>query len=607
MSKRAPKPPALSPTQRQQLNQKLSSVMRAIQAGQLQQAATALQPILRKHPALPEVNHVAAGLSAAQRENERALYHAQRAADLAPDTPEYIAGLGVIQLKCNKLEDAIETLTRAQTLNPALTDTLVPLATAQMQAGHINDARATFQRVLDTNPAHLEAANNLALLESDLGHADAAIQTIEAALTHHPEHPLLLDALCMFACYTDTMTPDEVADIHRRFGASVQSRIKPQPSHPNDPTPDRRIRVGFISPDLRAHSIAYFLQPIAEHLDRDRFEVFLYHTAQTTDAMSERLRDAADTWRPCPEGMTQAHKHITADAIDILIELNGHFAGNALPLFAAKPAPVSATMIGYANTTGLTTIDARIIDETTDPAPMADAWATESLLRLPECFLCYRPPTNAPACADPAPGRPFTFGSFNDLRKMSPSCLRAWASILEQCPNANLLLKTSRLGQPAARDDLLDRLKALGVDTSRVNLRGRTDSIRDHLDLYNHIDCAIDTFPYTGTTTTCEAMHMGVPTITLLGQSHAGRVSASLNAAVGITQHTAEDTAAYIHHAIAACAQGPRSASDRQSLRDRLAGSPLCDERAYASRVADAFTTLWETWCENQSNRKGAS
>ncbi len=600
MSKRSPKSPALSPTQHLQVREKLESIMQAIRAGQLPQAAAALQPLLRKHPGLPEVNHVASGLNASMRENDRALYYAQRAVELSPDTPEYHAGLGALLARMERYEEAIASLQHALSLSPGMIGALVPLATAQMQSGRIDEARSAFERVLAAQPEHLEAANNLALLESDLGHADRAIEIVERALTHHPEHPVLLDALCMFACYSDTLSPDEVGAIHRRFGRSVQSRVSVPARYPHDPDPDRRIRVGFVSPDLRTHSIAYFLQPIVEHLDRDRFEVCLYHTSRHTDAMSRTLKDACDTWRECHSGLAATHKQIITDRVDILVELNGHFAGNLLPLFAAKPSPVSVTMIGYANTTGLSTIDARIVDEISDPEPDADAWASEKLVRVPGCFLCYRPPADAPACAEPEGGRPFTFGSFNDLRKISPSNLGVWATILERCPNARLLLKSSRLSDDAARRDLLERFGALGIDGSRIELRGRADSMREHLGLYNRVDCALDTFPYTGTTTTCEAMRMGVPTLTLMGGSHAGRVSASLLKAVNTPEWIAPDTNAYIARACEACTQGNRTRAQRESLRQQLSDSTLCDEQRYTLHIADAFDALWRAWCNAQ-------
>lgn len=574
--------------------------MKQIQGNQLAQASTALLPLLRKHPALPEVNHAAAALHATASEHDRAIYYARRAAELAPSTPEYLAALGSILLRAGQSREAIEPLSRAIEINPALHSINQSLATARMQSGHIRDARALFADILRRDPANLEAANNLALLESDLGHADRAISIVEAALEHNTEHPMLLDALCMFACYSDTQTPEQVARIHRRFGQSVQARVRPRADHPNHPDPDRPIRVGFVSPDLRTHSIAYFLQPIIEHLDPDRFETYLYHTARATDPMSQVLKDACTVWRPCPHGMTEAQKHISADRIDLLVELNGHFAGNALPLFAARPAPVSATMIGYANTTGLTTIDARLIDAITDPAPQSDPWATERLVRLQGCFLCYRPPSASPPVTEPDPARPFTFASFNDLRKVSPTCIRAWSDILHACPDARLLLKTARLAEEEPRADLLARFARHDITPERLVLRARAESITDHLDLYNTADCALDTMPYTGTTTTCEAMHMGVPTVTHAGPTHASRVSASLLTTVGIPEWIASTTDDYITIATRAYESGKRTATQRAGLRSDLAASPLCDEPAYTARVADAFRALWQQWCTAQ-------
>lgn len=597
MSKRPAKPSALSPAQHQQLRQKLGAISQSIQAGQLKQANAALQPLLRKHPNAHEVCHVASGLNAAQREPERALYYAQRAIELAPDIPEYHAALGTLLLQQDNNHEALPHLLKAHQLNPSMARLMVPLGTAHMQTGNIDQARSCFNQALSANPADREAANNLALLESDTAHAHRAVEITEQALRHIPEDPVLLDSLCMFACYDDQLTPEQVHAIHERFGQSVQSRVRTPARYEHTPDPERRIRVGFVSPDLRTHSIAYFIQPLIEHLDRERFEVCCYHTSRHSDTMSQRLQAASDLWRDCRSGLAQTHKQIIADRVDILIELNGHFAGNLLPLFAAKPAPVSVSMIGYANTTGLPSIDARIIDDITDPAPQADAWASESLVRVPGCFLCYRPPTDAPDPREPDADRPFTFGSFNDLRKMSPSTIATWASILNACPDAKLLLKTSRLGDEPVRHQVHEQFKSLGIDPDRVELMGRTESMHAHLDLYNRIDCALDTFPYTGTTTTCEAMHMGVPTITLMGQSHAGRVSASLMHAVGIPEWIADDRDAYTQLAINTHAQGPRPAQQRETLRNQLAASSLCDEQGYTLKVAEAFDALWRAWC----------
>jgi len=599
MSKRPAKAAPLSPALHQQLRTKLEQIMQSIRAGQLQAANSALQPLLRKHPTAHEVCHVASGLSASLREPDRALYYAQRAVELAPHIAEYHAALGTLHLQQDQSTQALAALNTALELNPDLLQAIVAIGTARMQLGDISEARGCFTQALARDPANREAANNLALLESDTAHAHNAVEITLNALDHTPQDPVLLDALCMFSCYDDQLTPDEVFAFHQRFGQSVQSRVRTPARYPHTPDPDRRIKLGFVSPDLRTHSIAYFIAPLFEHLDRQRFEVCAYHTSRHTDAMTQHLRDHSDHWRECPQGMAQAHKHIVNDRIDLLVELNGHFAGNLLPLFASKPSPVSVSMIGYANTTGLPSIDARLIDDITDPAPQADAWASESLIRVPGCFLCYRPPADAPAIAEPAADRPFTFGSFNDLRKMSPSNLQAWADILSACPDAKLLLKTSRLAHQPVRDELHQRFNSMGISPDRVELLARTESMHDHLDLYNRIDCALDTFPYTGTTTTCEALHMGVPTLTLLGQSHAGRVSASLLHAIDSPQWIADDRDAYIRIATDAYQHGKPAAASRTQLRNQLADSPLCDERAYTLKIAEVFDSLWRAWCTN--------
>lgn len=589
--------PQLTQAQHQRVREQLGAIMKQIQAGQLPQAKSALAPLLSKHPALHEVSHVASGLYSALREHERALYYAQRALEQAPQFAQYHAALGVLLVQRDQHEQALPHLTRAIELDPAAHQPRVALGLAQMQLGQINQARDTLSQVLKKHPDDVEAANNLALLESDTAHASRAVEIIEAALAKIGEEPVLLDALCMFASYDDKLTPEQVFAIHERFGRCVQSRVRVPGRYPNAPDPDKRLRIGFVSPDLRTHSVAYFLEPIFEHLDHERFELCVYSTTSKPDEVTDRLRARADLWRDCARGIVETHKQISADRPDILIELAGHFAGNALPLFAARPAPVSVSMIGYGNTTGLPSITARLIDEITDPTPQADKLASERLLRLPGCFLCYRPSDDAPPIAEPEPGRPFTFGSFNDLRKISPSNLALWARVLGENPAARLVIKTGRLAHEQVRENLAAQLQALAVDPKRVSLLGRTPTTRDHLDLYHQIDCALDTFPYTGTTTTCEALHMGVPTITLLGDAHAGRVSASLLTAIGREDLIAADHDQYAALAKKHADQGPRAGAHRQQLRDALLASPLVDAPAYTRKIEHALRQLWRGWC----------
>tara|TARA_R110002072_G_scaffold42064_5_gene117643 strand:+ start:101394 stop:103244 length:1851 start_codon:yes stop_codon:yes gene_type:complete len=602
--KRASKQPSVPPAQLARVRTQLNEIIKQLQSKQTQSsnpkaALAQITQLIKKHPALPEVNHVAAMCSSRAGDPDRALYFAQRAASLEPTNAAYQQTYGSLLVQSGKYHDAIEPLETARTNNSEDRALESVLAVAYYQTGRIAEAKELLLRAIDHPPSSDEASMNLALLESDTAHADRAIELMQAAIERSPNNPILRDSLCMFACYADTLTPSKVFAIHQAFGQSIEQLVPTTKAYKNTPDPTRRLRIGFVSPDFRQHSNTYFLEPILEHLDRERFEVCIYSTSSATDQVTKRLKAHADLWRDCRSGIMQTAKQITQDRIDILVELTGHFASNKLPLFAVKPAPVSLTAIGYANTTGLSNITARLVDAITDPEPTADALSTEQLVRVPDCFLCYRPPEDLP---DPQtdPSRPFTFGSLNDLRKVAPSTLRTWATILTNTPDTRLLLKASRFAQSQVRDDLLARFADLGITSDRITLLARTDTIADHLKVYNTIDCALDTFPYTGTTTTCEALAMGVPVLTLLGNAHAGRVSASLLKAIGRDDLIADNLQSYIDKAAALASAGPVSTEDRIQLRNQLLASPLTDEPTYVRKVETILTDLWSAWCAAQ-------
>ena len=609
--KRTPKQPGIPPAQLARVLTQLNEIIKQLQSKQNRssnpQAIIAqITPLIKKHPTLPEVNHVAAMCSAKAGDPDRALYFAQRAASLEPTNAGYQQTLGSLLVQSGKYPDAIEPLEAAHNNNPEDRALEAVLAVAYYQTGRIADAKQLLLRAIEHPPSSDEASMNLALLESDTAHADRAIKLMQAAIERSPNNPILRDSLCMFACYADTLTPAEVFDIHQAFGQSIEQLVPTPKSYHNTPDSTRRLRIGFVSPDFRQHSNTYFVEPILEHLDRERFEVCIYSTNSATDDVTKRLKAHADLWRDCRLGIMQTAKQITQDRIDILVELTGHFASNKLPLFAIKPAPVSLTAIGYANTTGLSSITARLVDSITDPVPTADALSTEQLVRVPGCFLCYRPPADLPDPINDSseePSRPFTFGSLNDLRKVAPCTLRTWATILTNNPTTRLLLKASRFAQSEVRADLLSRFADLGIDTDRITLLARTETIADHLKVYNTIDCALDTFPYTGTTTTCEALAMGVPVLTLLGDAHAGRVSASLLEAIGRDDLIADNLESYTDNATALAKAGTLSTTDRIQLREQLLASPLTDEPTYIRKVETILADLWSSWCVSQEQR----
>jgi predicted O-linked N-acetylglucosamine transferase (SPINDLY family) len=396
--------------------------------------------------------------------------------------------------------------------------------------------------------------------------------------------------------YTTRFTPEQTRDAHgawsHRFAAS-RTRM-----HSNTKDSNRKLRIGYVSPDLKRHSVAYFLEPILEHRDRGRFEVFLYSNTDLADEVTARLRTASDHWRDIRnESDDRAAEIIAADRIDILIDLAGHTTGNRLGVFARRPAPVQITYLGYPNTTGSDAIDYRIVDELTDPLGMTESHNVERLLRVPAPFICYRAPENAPPVADPPivrNGFP-TFGSFNKGAKVGRECIELWSRVLREIPTARLIIKSRGVGSEGSRQRIHDGFASHQIDPARVQLVEANQALSDHLAMYGEIDVALDTFPYHGTTTTCEAMWMGVPVVTLAGRIHVSRVGVSLLTSIGLTDHIAHDPNEFT--AIAQRLTQPTMS--RQSLRDRLAASPLCDGARLARSLETAYRQAFTAWSQS--------
>jgi predicted O-linked N-acetylglucosamine transferase (SPINDLY family) len=290
---------------------------------------------------------------------------------------------------------------------------------------------------------------------------------------------------------------------------------------------------------------------------------------------------------------------VRQDNIDILVDLSGHTGTNRLPVFARKPAPVQVTYLGYPNTTGLSTIDYRLTDAWADPPGKTERWHTETLIRLPHGFLCYRPPNATPAVAPPpvqANGH-ITFGSFNSLVKTTPAVVACWAHILQQVPDARLVIKNKSFRDPSVCARYQGLFAEHGIAPERLELVGWIDNLNNHLELYHRLDIALDPFPYNGTTTTCEALWMGVPVITLAGHTHAGRVGVSLLSRLDLTDLIAGDPDDYTQRAVRLAQDRATLARLRPRLRPRLQASSLCDGPAFARDVEAAYREMWRGWC----------
>ena len=353
-----------------------------------------------------------------------------------------------------------------------------------------------------------------------------------------------------------------------------------------------RLRVGYVSADFRRHSCAYFLEALLAHHDHGRFEIFAYADDRRSDDITERLKPMVDHWRSLIGMPDKAVAELVRnDRIHLLVDLAGHTAGNRLSAFAEKPAPIQVSWLGYPATTGLSAIDYRLSDDICDPPGATERFHTETLWRLPGGFLCYTAPREAPAVS-PSPcstGQPVTFGSFNNLAKVNQAVLEAWAELVSAVPGSRLLLKSKALRAPSVSERVAEVFTRRGIARERIILEGWAEALAAHLAMYGKIDIALDTFPYNGTTTTFEAMWMGVPVISLAGDRHSARVGASILTRCGLEDFIAKSLDDYLAKAIA-LARDPQALGElRRALRPRLANSPLCDGKAFAQQIEDAY------------------
>ncbi|WP_337995987.1 tetratricopeptide repeat protein [Oleispirillum naphthae] len=556
------------------------------------------------------------------------------------DAPDFFeAQLGIATVAFDRGEDAAAqaAFDAAARLRPGDRDMRLKIATLYARTRRISEAEAVFAALLAENPddfaahyqlavllyvenRHLEAETHalaalaldpaarelydlLGLLQIARGDIDAATASFgQAMATVQPKTVAFVSNWLYLLNYSIARSPAEVAAAHRAYGARFGGRgADPAFAFANDPDPERPLRVGYVSPDFRAHSVSYFMAAVVRGHDRAKVRVYAYSFTQQRDRMTGWLSETADAWRDVA-AMTwdEIRERIRADGIDILVDLAGHTGNNLLPVLARRAAPVQVSWLGYPNTTGLPAMDYRIVDAVTDPPGEDDALATEELVRLPRPFVCYRPVNDRPedAAGPMAAGGPFTFGSFNAALKLNDRVFDAWARILAEAPDARLLLKAKQYANAPTRDWVLDAFAARGIAAERLVLRAFTATLGEHLGMYGEIDLALDTFPYNGTTTTCEAMSMGVPVLSLRGDRHAARVGETLLSAVGVDPvFLADDVDDYVFRAVGWAARRTELDAMRRDIRWRLEHSLLCDEAGQAAAMEDAYRAMWRRWC----------
>ncbi len=552
------------------------------------------QALAREPGTVPALNGLALALQA-RGEVGAAIEALREALRLKPADTEIATNLGALLVTGRNVDEGIALLRRAIADDPTDAVAFTRLAHALFQIGQLGESIAAAQAALRIDPDHADAHSALAISLGNQGHIVEASTEFERVLALEPDNATAFSNLLFLGNYDADLPLEALAERHRGYGRRFEREAAVARSAALARDAGRRLRIGYVSPDFRQHSVSYFAGSLLAAHDRSAVEVIGYANVQQPDATTDRMRSQADGWRSI-YGLTDAAaaERVMADRIDILVDLAGHTAGNRLGLFARRPAPIQATCIGYPNSTGLACMDYRLVDAITDPPGDGDALYTERLVRLPRCFLAYQPPPDAPAVAARAGSTgPVTFGSFNTLPKINAGTVAAWAAILDRVRHSRMLIKAPSLADAGTRVALEAMFARHGIAASRLELVGALEKRGDHLALYNRIDLGLDCFPYNGTTTTCEAMWMGVPVVTFRGDRHAGRVGASLLHAVGLDALVAESVEGFVDRACALAAEPTRLAALKQGLRARMAASPLCDSEALARAVETAYREMW--------------
>ncbi len=527
--------------------------------------------------------------------------HYRQALALKPDYAGARYNLGNVLQAQGRPAAALAEFEQVLALSPDHAGTLNNLGATLLDLGRFDETEARVRQGLAREPERAEGWNTLGRALQELGRLDEAVAQYRHALRLRPDYAEAYSNLLMTLNYLPDLSAARLTAEHKRFG----TRMEPAaggPPYANVPDPERRLKVGYVSGDFRDHVVGHFVEPLFEAHDRSRVAVYGYSDTLRPDAVTRRLKGQTEVWRDTagldPETMAG---QIRADGIDILVDLAGHSAFNRLPVFAREPAPLQVTWLGYPATTGLTRMDYRLVDAVTDPPGRADRLACEALVRLEPGFLCYRAPSAPEIGPPPVRSNGFvTFGSFNNLNKTNGTVIALWAALLHRIPTARLLLKSRQLACESVRRALLAAFAGHGIGGERLELLGWTAAPADHLETYRRLDLALDPFPYNGTTTTCEALWMGVPVVTLAGDRHAARVGASLLGQLGLDALVAGDQAGYLDLAAALAGNPERLARLRAELRGRMQAAALCDASGFARRIEDAWRIMWRRWCRGE-------
>ena len=515
-----------------------------------------------------------------------------------PEFPEARVALSNVYESQGQLASAAAALEIALAQRPGYAGAWYNYGNVLWKSGRLTEAETALRRATEIDPTSVSAFHLLGNVLRSQSRIGEAVEAFGAARRLAPDRFDLESMELLTLNFTDEISEGALAARHRAFGARLEKAFPPQfAPFRNRRDPERRLRVGYVSCDFNLHPVALFAIPLLERHDRSANEIYCYSTGSKTDEVTREVKARADVWRdvarkPDPELADTIH----SDEIDILVDLTGHAGAMRLGVFARQPAPVQVTWLGYLSTTGLTRIQYRFCDAVTDPPQVTDHLHTETLVRLPHSQWCYRPLLAIDHAIEPPCKRNgfVTFGSFNHVPKLTRTVRRLWVDILARLPDSRLVIVGVPEGQ--AKERLLEDFRAAGIAVSRLTVVPRVP-LDEYFRWFNAVDMALDSTPYSGGTTTCDTLWMGVPVVTVLGPRSVSRSAASILSTVGLPDWIASTAEDYVRLAVRFAQDQTVIRNLRQSLRQRMRESPIMDEPRFVRDVENAYRGMWQTWC----------
>lgn len=589
---------------------KLDQAISLAAAGKHADAKAALLRLVQQSPRDPALLSVLTATLAALKEFDTALYYADRAVEVSRGSATALANRARVHLLAMRQSAGIRDLRAAVNADPSNDENRAALVQVLEAGGRIDEALAVLEEVRGRIESSTRLTQALAGVLLAMGRADEALAIQRGMVPKDPANPAVAERAANAAIYAYHTTPAEIKELASRFGRLVSVRL-PVARTPfvNSADPERRLRIGFVSGDFRGHAAMRFFEPLAAAHDRSRLEFRCYMTMPGGDATTERIRASVEHFEHVNTiNRTGLAAHLRAQQLDIAIDLSGHTIGNRIECFHYRPAPLQLTWFGQPTTPGLTAFDYRIVDSFTDPAG-TDQNNVERLLRIDPCGFEFAPIDGAPDVPPPPSQREdsptrgaITFGSYSNLTKMNDQTFALWARILSEVPGSTLILRHTAFGAPGVRADVYRRLAAAGLGEeaeNRVRILGPVDGAQAMMPEYHKVDIALDTFPYSGMTTTCEALWMGVPVVSLAMDRSVSRYSLSILANCGLSELAASTPEEYVRIAVALARDPRRLAELRSGMRERM-GRVVCDSAGFAQRFEAAMRGIWREWCTAQ-------